>query len=186
MSEKSLYTSNSRDRLHALMKRGAEEPSSSQIWTEPVRPDSLLRKGLRRPGPPRVDTYPLGTQLRVAIEPPRRGHLLLLNEDTTRTFYCLCPSWFAPKEVYIQPPDFAYLPTEDSPYASFEANDGLGSEYLLAIITDKPLGLEWMPSDETIPALVLGEPEIDLLLKKLDALGDSHWTSLSSSFEIIP
>ena len=61
-----------------------------------------------------------------------------------------------------------------------------GREHLLAIITEEPLGLNWMPSDPVKePARVLRQADIDALLARLRDPGGVRWTTLSTYFDVV-
>jgi hypothetical protein len=60
-----------------------------------------------------------------------------------------------------------------------------GREHLLAILTDEPLDLDWMPVNPKVPAHVLNQADIDDLIKKLNALEENKWTALSTYFDVI-
>ena len=60
-----------------------------------------------------------------------------------------------------------------------------GREHLLAIITEEPLGLDWMPLDSRIPARTLSPNDIDSLLKLLQDLEGDRWTALSTFFDVL-
>jgi hypothetical protein len=60
-----------------------------------------------------------------------------------------------------------YLPQQGSCYDAFVVSGQPGRVYLLAILTDEPLGLAWMPADPKIPARVLSPADIDTLLARL-------------------
>jgi hypothetical protein len=56
---------------------------------------------------------------------------------------------------------------------------------LLAIVTDEPLQLDWMPDDPKAPARVLEEDDIHELLEQLRNLPATSWTALASYFDVI-
>jgi hypothetical protein len=60
-----------------------------------------------------------------------------------------------------------------------------GQERLLAIVTDEPLELDWMPDDPETPARVLTPADIEMLLGRLRALNPTRWSVLSASFSIV-
>ena len=41
---------------------------------------------------------------------------------------------------------------QDARYDAFVVSGQSGREHLLAILTDEPLGLDWMPADPNVPA----------------------------------
>jgi hypothetical protein len=160
---------------------------TDQIW--PLPADRATRHlgatALRDLGAPQDDVqhrYRIGGRLALAIESERAGHLLLLNEGTSGKIYCLCPSWFAP-DSHLQA-GRSYLPQQASRYTSFEVTGVPGRERLLAIVTDEPLGLDWLPDDPKIPARVLSPQDVDLLLERLRVLEGDCWTALSTYFDV--
>ena len=125
----------------------------------------------------------LGNRVCLAIESDRAGHLLLLDEGTSGKIYCLCPSVFAPETRL--PGGRTYLPQQGSRYDAFEVSGRPGREHLLAILTDEPLGLDWMPNDPNVPARVLSPADIDKLLDRLRDLEADRWTALSTYFDVM-
>jgi hypothetical protein len=161
---------------------------TDQIWPLPA---DQVRRGVTRAvtrglGAPQDNVqhgHRLGSRVCLAIELHHAGHLLLLDEGPEGIIYCLCPSWFAP-ETYMQP-GRSYLPQERSRYEAFVVTGQPGREHLLAIITDEPLGLEWMPPEPTVPARVLDQTDIDTLLARLRALEGDRWIALSTYFDVM-
>jgi hypothetical protein len=119
----------------------------------------------------------------VAIESDREGHLLLLDEGPEGIIYCLCPSWFAPDTRIL--PGRNIMPQEKSRYDSFVITGKPGREQLLAIVTDGPLGLDWVPTDTMVPARVLNRADIDTLLTQLHGLEGNQWMALSTYFDVL-
>jgi len=159
---------------------------TDQIWPLPAaRAERGLTLPTRGLGAPQEDVqhgFRLGNHVCLAIESDRDGHLLLLDEGSEGTIYCLCPSWFAP-DTHISP-GRGYLPQAQSRYDSFVITGKPGREQLLAIITDELLELDWMPEDPKIPARVLNQEDIERLLKHLHNLEGNRWTVLSTYFDI--
>jgi hypothetical protein len=160
---------------------------TDQIW--PVPADHVLRgatrSGLRDLGAPQDDVkhgHRLGSRVCLAIESDRAGHLLLLDEGTSGKIYCLCPSVFAPETRL--PAGRTYLPQQGARYDAFEVSGQPGREHLLAILTDEPLGLDWMPKDPKVPARVLSPADIDTLLARLRGLEGDRWTALATFFDV--
>ncbi|MEW6733852.1 MAG: protein kinase [Acidobacteriota bacterium] len=159
---------------------------TDQIW--PVAADRVQRniKRVRGMGAPQDGVeyrYHLGERICLVMEVEREGHLLLLAEEPDGEIYCLCPSHYAPN-LYLQPGRI-YLPQEGSPYDSFSLTSRSGREHLTAIITDKPLDLDWMSIDPKVPAQILSEEDLKLLLAKLRNLPVGSWTAMSTYFEVI-
>jgi hypothetical protein len=120
----------------------------------------------------------LSSRVCLAIESERAGHLLLVDEGPEGARYCLCPSWFAP-DTRVQP-GRSYLPQTGSRYNSFVLSGKPGREHLVAIITDKPLELDWMPADFRKPARVLNAADIENLLTQLRGMEANTWTALAT------
>jgi hypothetical protein len=161
---------------------------TDQIWPLPPEhiPRSRIGTFVRGLGAPQDDlqrAHSLGSRVCLAIESERAGHLLLLDEGPEGTRYCLCPSWFAP-DSRLQL-GRSYLPQMGSRYDSFVVTGKPGREHLLAIITDEPLGLDWLPEDPRIPARVLNQDDIEMLLRRLRNLEGGKWTALSTYFDVI-
>ncbi len=160
---------------------------TDQIWPLPAdRTNRGLVAPVRGLGAPQNNVkhgFKLGSRICVAIESIRKGHLLLLDEGQEKIVYCLCPSWFAPDTQIL--PGRNVLPQKKSQYDSFVITGKPGREQLLAIITDKPLGLDWVPVDKKVPARVLNRGDIDTLLTKLRNLEGDKWTALSTYFDVL-
>jgi hypothetical protein len=161
---------------------------TDQLW--PVPAEQVRRgttpttsRGLGAPQDSVQHGYYLGSRVCLALELERAGHLLLLDEGPEGLIYCLCPSWFAPETAV--PAHRLYLPQARSRYDAFVVSGRPGREHLLAIITDEPLGLEWLPRSPTIPARVLNQADIDMLLARLHDLGEDRWFALSTYFDVM-
>jgi TIR domain/Domain of unknown function (DUF4384) len=161
---------------------------TDQLWpvpTEQVRRGATptTTRGLGAPQDSVQYGYCLGSRISLALELDRAGHLMLLDEGPEGLIYCLCPSWFSPETSV--PAHRVYLPQERSHYDAFVVTGRPGREHLLAIITDEPLGLDWLPHSPTIPARVLNQADIDTVLTRLHALGGDRWFALSTYFDVI-
>ena len=120
----------------------------------------------------------------LAIKSDREGHLLLLNEGPEGIIYCLCLSWFA-RDTHLRP-GRSDLPQAGSRYDSSLVTDKPGHEHLLAIISEEPLGLDWMSRDPVKePARVLKQADIDVLLARLRGLGGDRWMAVSTYCDVI-
>ncbi len=161
---------------------------TDRFWTVPA--ESVKRgahRSFRDMGEQQDDLqheFRLGSGACLTIESEREGHLLLLDEGTSGKIYCLCPSQFAPETRISR--EKCYLPQAASRYDSFVITGKPGREHLLAIITDEPLGLDWMPDKPKIPARVLDQNDIKALLTKLNSLEANRWTAMSTYFDVIP
>jgi len=128
----------------------------------------MTRSVLRDLGAPQDNVehvYRLGSRVRLAIETDQECHLLLLDEGTSGKIYCLCPSQFA--ENTRIPKGRSILPQIKSSYDSFVVSGAPGREHLLAVLTDDPLDLDWMPVDPRVPARVLKHSDIDDLIRRI-------------------
>jgi hypothetical protein len=119
----------------------------------------------------------------LGARPKGDGYLTLLDGGPEGIVYCLCPSVFAPN-TRLQSGRI-YLPQEGSPYPAFELSGAAGKEKLLAIITDDPLGLDWLSKDAETPARELSSDDLESLFARLQQLGEGRWTALSSYFEVM-
>lgn len=134
-------------------------------------------------GPPsRQRVYPIGAHLGIAIAAERSGHLLLLDEGTAGTTYCLCPSWFA-KETHIEA-GLHYLPQSGARYPFFEVSGTPGREELLAIVSDQPFPNDLMPPEGGPPARVLDAQDVESILVHLQSLNPRSWIALATYFDI--
>lgn len=171
---------------HSLEGLRAVAKFTDRFWTVPA--ESVKRDGhrsLRDMGEEQDNlqhSFRFGSRACLTIESEREGHLLLLDEGTSGKIYCLCPSWFAPDTRISR--QQSYLPQTNSRYDSFVITGKPGRENLLAIITDEPLGLDWMPDNQKIPARVLDQDDIEALLTKLNSLEANRWTAMSTYFDV--
>lgn len=162
---------------------------TDRIWPIPAQAAAHANaapstfRGLGAPQEHVRHAYRLGSRLSLAIETDRAGYLTLLDEGPERILYCLCPSWFA-RDTHLQP-GRNYLPQSGAAYEAFELSGTPGREELLALITDEPLGFDWLPSHPSVPARVLAQADVDALLHRLRQLEITQWTALSTYFEVI-
>jgi hypothetical protein len=162
---------------------------TDQIW--PVHADNPRREPQRGRcrdlGAPQDEVqhgHRIGSRVRLALESDREAHLLLLDEGPTGNVYCLCPSWFAP-DTRLRA-GRSYLPQNGSRFDSFAISGQPGREHLLAILTEEPLGLDWMSSDPKTPARVLTPEDVATLLDRLERLECDRWTALATYFDVLP
>lgn len=172
--------------------RAFERFWSNATFTDRIRPLSLesakeeRKQRVRGLGgkPKRAEyTYRLGEELCLALDIKRAGYLTLLDEGPEGTIYCLCPSQFAPNMRLES--GRIYLPQPVSPHDAFELSGAPGKEKLLAIISDEPLGLDWLSNDAETPARELSGDDIESLFARLQQLGAGRWMALASYFEVI-
>ena len=158
---------------------------TDQIWPIPADARPPIQPRLRDLGAPQDEaqfTFPLGSCVQIAIECDHDAHLLLLNKGTSGKLYCLCPSLFAPQQRIRQ--GLNILPQTQSQYPSFAVTGVPGREHLLAILSDEPVGAEWMPNIKA-PALVLDENDVKLLVRSLQNMAADRWIALATYFEIV-
>jgi serine/threonine protein kinase len=165
---------------------------SNSIFTDRIRPLSLkdakeertkLKRGLGAKPKRAQYGYRLGDELCLAFDIQRNGYLTLLDEGPEGIIYCLCPSQFAPSTRLES--GRVYLPQVGSPYQAFELSGAAGKEKLLAIISDEPLGLDWLSNDTETPARVLSGDDIESLFRRLQVLDGGCWTALASYLEVV-
>jgi len=125
----------------------------------------------------------LGSQVFWAIEWDEHAHLLLLDEGPEGKTYCLCPSWFVPDTGLH--PGLNLLPPDSAGCEPFVLTGVPGREHLLAIITGEPLDLEWMPADPSVPARVLDQADVDLLVSLLGQMPAGSWTALATYCDVV-
>ena len=162
---------------------------TDQLWAfpaeEPVpETGNSQKRGLGEPQPGVQHSFRIGSRVRVGIEAEQDGHLLLLDEGPEGKIFCLCPSHFA-KDTRLRQGN-SVLPQPHSPYDAFVLSGPPGRELLLAIVTEKPLHFDWMPSDPASPARVLDRGDLDDLLKALQQAPHGSWTALSTYFDVVP
>ncbi|MBM3459524.1 MAG: TIR domain-containing protein, partial [Armatimonadetes bacterium] len=175
--------------LHGLEGLHTLARHTDQLWPllAGTRPRGAVRSLFRDLGAPQEEVrhrYRLGDRVCLALEVDRPGHLLLLDEGPSGTVYCLCPSAFAPDTRVV--PGRLYLPAPGSRYDAFVVSGRPGREHLLALLTDEPLDLDWMPPDPSVPARVLSQADLAALPARLRVLEGDRWTALSTYFDVLP
>jgi hypothetical protein len=161
---------------------------TDRIW--PVPADKLSKgarehatfRGLGAPQDHVQHAHRIGSDVCLVIESERDGNLLLLDEGPEGITYCLCPSSFAPSPQITK--GRHYLPQPRSQYEAFRITGTPGREHLLAVISDQPLDLNWMPADPYVPARVLDDADIEILLAKLRSIEPGSWTALATYFDV--
>lgn len=161
---------------------------TDQVWPMPA---NRVHRGITSPatrglGAPQDDLqhgFRIGGRVCLAIESDREGYLLLLDEGPEGIIYCLCPSWFAP-DTHLRA-GRSYMPQEGSRYDSFIVTGEPGREHLLAIISEEPLGLDWMPSEPNTPTRTLSQDDINTLLQTLQDMEGDRWVALSTYFDVL-
>jgi hypothetical protein len=157
---------------------------NNRIW--PIAADRITSNRQRRETSRDLGAqhrHKIGSNLGLAIEAERAGYLLLIDEGPEGIIYCLSPSWFAP-DKHIRK-GMNYLPQAGAPYESFQVSGKPGREQLLAVITDEPLDLDWMPPDQHLPARVLNAQDVELLLIQLRQLNPATWVALATYFDVV-
>lgn len=152
---------------------------TTRIW-----PRLVSEARVRGMGAKPQHRYRQGDRLRLVIDSEWEGHLLLLDEGPEGIIYCLCPSLFAPDTRLRR--QRSELPQAAACADAFEiTGDQTGREHLLAIVSDEPLGLDWLPRDPQEPARVLSEDDTNALLARLRGLDRSHWQAFSTYFDVV-
>jgi len=163
---------------------------TDRLW--PVAADSIRKgsaeqssfRGLGAPQTGARRAFRLGSQLCLALEAGRDGHLLLLDEGPEGITYCLCPSLFAPNTHVTR--ELAYLPQRAGGFDAFEISGVPGREHLLAIVTELPLRLEWLPPRRESPARILSDEDVAEVLRQLNLLEPGTWTAFATYFDVLP
>ncbi len=127
-------------------------------------------------------TFRIGDHVNVVLESAREGYLTLLDFGTSGRVYGVCPSRFIPDPHIV--PGKHIFPSGDSPHPTFIATGRPGQEELLAILTDEPLDLDWMPKDPKLPAKVLSLKDLDDLLRKVRHLDANRWSAYATYFMV--
>jgi hypothetical protein len=124
----------------------------------------------------------LGSQLFWVVECDQEAHLLLLDEGPEGKTYCLCPSWFVPETRLGPGPNL--LPPPSAGCAPFVLTGVPGREHLLALLTEQPLALDWMPAHPQVPARILSEADVGHLLTLLRGLEPGSWVALATCCDV--
>lgn len=162
---------------------------NDRVWTvtaDRLRQNRRARATFRGLGAPQEGFerwHKIGSRLGLVVQAERAGHLLLIDEGPEGFVYCLCPSWFAPDTRVGE--GLNYLPQAGARYESFQVSGEAGREQLLAIITDEPLALDWMPPDPLPPARVLDARDVESLLTQLRRLDTSTWVAYATYFDVV-
>jgi hypothetical protein len=157
---------------------------TDQLW--PIAAERSPGGGVRGLGAPQDAVqhgHRLGSRIRLVLETQTDGYLLLLDEGPEQIVYCLCPSRFAP-ETRVRAGRMI-LPQPGAAHDSFVITGQPGREHLLAILSDEPLGLDWMPRDPRTPARVLNGADLAALLALLRNLEGNRWTALATYFDVL-
>ena len=162
------------DRIWPLVVEGRS--SASRRITYEVRELGAPQPGARH-------QIRLGSSVFWAIQWDNPTHLLLLNHGSEGKTYCLCPSWFVPGTRLS--PGMTLFPSEEAGCEPFVLTGNPGRESVLAILTDEPLGLDWMPRDPSVPARVLDDRDMLELETKLSHLKPGRWTALATDFDVV-
>jgi hypothetical protein len=162
--------SRTRSDLHGV-DTGVDEPE----WNQ------LLRLGVSNTP---TFHFRLNDRIRLIIESDRNGYLTLLDEETTGKVVCLCPSHYAPDTRLY--PGRTCLPQAESSLDVFHVTGKPGKERLVAIITDEPLDLCWLPSTAASPTRGINLKDIERLLEHLQGLRENSWQVWAIGLEVQP
>jgi hypothetical protein len=162
------------DRIWPLVVEGCDREPGSVTYAV---------RGLGAPQPGVQHQIRLGSRLFWVIQWEDDAHLLLLDHGSEGKTYCLCPSRFVPMTRLR--PGLTLLPPEEAHCEPFVLTGVPGREYVLAIISEQPLELDWMPPDSVIPARVLDDRDLSRLTQVLRRLRPGSWTALATCFDVV-
>ena len=166
---------------------------TNRVWpvraerTSPVTSTAIYRdlgedpRPRSAPGP--QHSFPLGSQIRLAIDSDREGHMLVLDQGTSRKVYCLCPSGMFAPETRLRT-GLSYLPQPRADQDAFVLTGDRGREHLLVVVTDHPLTLSWAPTDPRVPPRLLSPADLDELMRTLSGMEPGSWTALATHFQV--
>jgi hypothetical protein len=159
---------------------------TDRIWPVPALQTTTVGRGTTRDlGAAQEDvlhSFALGSKVQLIVEADRDGHLLLIDRGTSGKVYCLCPSEFASDTAIRAGRN--HFPRPGARHPAFTVSGAPGREHLLAIITEEPFELNWMPEDPRTPARVLNSDDLDLLPKRLRSMRSDSWSALATYFDI--
>ncbi len=69
--------------------------------------------------------------------------------------------------------------------SSFVVTGVSGREHPVVIMTEDPLGVDWLPSAPTLPDLVLTTTDVDRLLAWLRSLEGDWWLAVFTYFDVV-
>jgi hypothetical protein len=161
---------------------------TDQLW---VLPAGNAWPGAPRAAAPEPDafqddrprSYRLGDRILLAVDSEAECHLLLVNEGMEGITLCACPSRLVPESRL--PAGLTLLPRAGARHDAFVIGGRPGRDHLLAILSDEPLELDWMPADPEDYARALSRKDIDTLLAWLRELEPRRWTALATHFDVI-
>lgn len=167
------------------LRRGAR--FTDRIWPVAASaPKPHVRCGVDRGlGASQSDAFHefrLGSWVRLIIDSPLPGHVLILDEGPEGIVYCLCPSLFAPRTTLVT--GQTEFPQPESLSDAFKLTGRRGREHLLAIITNEPLPFDWSSNDPRAPARMLSNQDLDRLLETLEDLAVDAWLALATYFDV--
>lgn len=162
------------DRIWPLVVEGRS--STPQRVTYEVHEYKVPQPGVRH-------AIRLGSRVFWAIDWDTPAYLLLLNQGSEGKTYCLCPSWFAPATRLR--PGLTLFPPEEAHCEPFVLTGIPGRESVLAVITEEPLELDWMPPDCSVPARVLDGHDLLELGNILSNRRPDHWAVLATDFDVV-
>ncbi|MEC4986963.1 MAG: DUF4384 domain-containing protein [Oscillatoria sp. PMC 1068.18] len=118
---------------------------------------------------PYQECIKLGTNIRLEMKLERPGYVLVLEKGTSGRLWCLCPSSLAPKPFF--PAGVSVLPQPGSSQKSFKITGNVGIEQVLAVVSQEPPQLDWLPEGKDKP-LQLGEKHLQNLREYLQQSND--------------
>lgn len=174
----------------AASKKKVVEPTElDRLWisarlSDRIRPILAGHRDLGALPTPPIPEFRLGTRLQLQINSDRAGHLIMLDRGPSGVVWCLCPSRFAPETRIGK--GLNWLPQATCEHGSFAVTGKPGREHLLAVITEKPLCLDWVPSsDVPDPARQLSAEDLQRMTHKLSALDVGRWSAFATYFDVV-
>ena len=125
-----------------------------------------------------------GERVLLRIENLRRGHLLLLDQGTSGSIYCLSPSRFFPHPRVEA--GVVTVPGNGAAYPYLEVSGPPGHERLIAIVTDEAPTLDLAPRQDRQAARLLDGSDCARLSEWLRGLPGDTWEAIATEFEILP
>ena len=176
-----------------LVRKSNLERRTFQTRDLGVRPHALLAGAV----PPvlTTETLRIGSPAGFELRPSRSGYLTVINPGTTGKFWLLVPNAYRDGvrvdagRTYGLPGNEA-LPLRDLDAAGLEFAEGgpVGPEYIVAIVSDRPLLDARIVSriEPPSPFVRLHPEDLAAIQKNLDDLGSEGWTSGVAEFRVVP
>jgi hypothetical protein len=124
----------------------------------------------------------LGSRISLAMQWDADAHLLLIDDGPDGKTFCLCRLWFVP-DTRLRP-GVAVLPPESARCEPFVVTGVSGREQVVVVLTEQPLPLDWMPTEQRMPARMLTEADFEKLLGLIRKLRPGSSTALATRREV--